>query len=100
MAQLPGYTILEQLYAGDSTAVFRAVREDDGTRLILKIPLEQCSSIHHIELLRKEYRMTVLPYGDRVISCFGFEQICSRVGLVLEDFSGITLSKAIKEKPF
>lgn len=99
MAQLPGYTILEQLYAGDSTAVFRAVREDDGTRLILKIPLEQCSSIHHIELLRKEYRMTVLPYGERVISCIGFEQIGSRVGLVLEDFGGITLSKAIKENP-
>ncbi|QIR36191.1 AAA family ATPase [Tolypothrix sp. PCC 7910] len=90
---LPGYEIVEQLYVGDRTKVYRAVEELSQRPVVIKLLQQDYPSFHELLRFRNQYTIaknlnipgvicpsSLLPYGN------GY-------ALVMEDFGGIALSK-------
>ncbi|MBO3460734.1 trifunctional serine/threonine-protein kinase/ATP-binding protein/sensor histidine kinase [Aetokthonos hydrillicola Thurmond2011] len=93
---LSGYEIVEQLYAGNRTIVYRAVEELSQRPVVIKLLQQDYPSFYDLLRFRNQYTIAknlnlpgvirpdcLLPYGN------GY-------ALVMEDFGGIALSEYIQ----
>ena len=94
MISLPGYTIKEQIHAGQKSVVYRA--DKAGKSVILKVlhneypdPIELSSFKHEYEILQK---FNSLGF----ISAIGLEKYKNSVAIVFEDIGGEALSVILK----
>lgn len=82
---IPGYTITEKVHEGDNSLVFRALRDGDGTPVVLKLPPRDYPTLRELIRFRHEYRILQYLHSPRVIRTLGLEQQGHRPVLVLED---------------
>lgn len=52
---LPGYRILEQIYAGTRTLVYRAIRESDAQPVVVKLRHNEYPSFSELVQFRNQY---------------------------------------------
>jgi serine/threonine protein kinase len=56
--QLPGYAIVEQLYAGSRTEVYRAIEEANQRPVVIKLLKQDYPSFNELLQFRNQYTMT------------------------------------------
>ncbi|WNG26232.1 AAA family ATPase [Cystobacter fuscus] len=88
---LQGYTVTETIREGASTVVFRALREQDGRPVILKMPSTEHPSLRDLERLRSEYELG-MRVGGAAVKPYSLERSRDRLVLILEDFGGQPLA--------
>lgn len=93
---IPDYTIVEQLYQGTRTTVYRAVRSAQNQLVVIKVLCEY-PSFSELVQFRNQYTIAKnLPISG-VVRPLCLESINSGYALVMEDVSGISLAQYVHQ---
>ncbi len=95
MISIPGYTIKEQLYNGDNSIIYKGIRNSDSRNIIIKLSNKEYPTIAELATIKREYELTIKPYGDKVINVYGIEKINNTIAIIMEDFDGKSLAEIL-----
>ncbi|WP_437552095.1 AAA family ATPase [Sorangium sp. So ce367] len=90
------YAIIEVLYEGSDTVLYRAVRKDDDRPVVLKVIRRDHASPRAPERLRHEYEVARALGTTAIVMPYALEMLGDRPALVLEDFGGVSLDRLQK----
>lgn len=93
---LPGYHLVEQLYAGPKTLVYRAIREVDQHPVVVKLLQRDYPSFNELLQFRNQYTIAKNLHLSGVVVPYSLESHGNSYALVMEDFSGISLKEYLK----
>ncbi len=99
MIFIPGYQLAQLIYQGIDTAIYRGMRISDKQPVILKILISESPPLSEISCLKQEYSLLKNLQVAGIVKTLSLETHQNRLVLVLEDFGGISLKKAIEKQP-
>ncbi|WP_449419271.1 trifunctional serine/threonine-protein kinase/ATP-binding protein/sensor histidine kinase [Phormidium nigroviride] len=91
-----GYRIIEQLYAGDRTIVYRALQESDRTPVVIKLLRNEYPNFNELVQFRNQYIIAKNFNLSTIIKPLSLKTYQNSYALVMEDFGGISLSTYLK----
>jgi len=80
---IPGYQIIQELYVGDDSIVYRAQREADQRPVVLKALKQPYPSPERIAWFKREYEITRGLNLPGVVEAYGLETSQDRWVMVL-----------------
>lgn len=92
MVRLTGYQILEQIYSGPRTLVYRGIREQDQTRVVIKLLRREYPSLSELGQFRNQYNITKNLLLPGILQTYSLENCHNGYALIMEDFGGISLN--------
>jgi predicted ATPase/signal transduction histidine kinase/tRNA A-37 threonylcarbamoyl transferase component Bud32 len=92
---ISGYKLLQQVCEDARTILYRALREEDETPLLVRIPRADHPCAGAIERLRSEYEIINNLPGAGILRPVGLVECDGGPALILEDFSGIPLEEIL-----
>ncbi|AFY36896.1 multi-sensor signal transduction multi-kinase [[Leptolyngbya] sp. PCC 7376] len=96
--EIAGFNIVEQLYLGSRTAVYRARQSGSNNPVILKVLQRDYPSFKELVQFRNQYTITAnLPISG-IIKPLSLEAIDNSYVLVMEDWGGISLDTFLQEQ--
>lgn len=95
MMTLPGYDILEKIYEGTGTVVYRGQNQQNQQPVIIKLPNSEYPTLEQITRLRHEYKVLKDFASARVVKPYELAKYHHSFALVLEDFGGQSLSQVL-----
>ncbi|MCB1191127.1 MAG: AAA family ATPase [Leptospiraceae bacterium] len=94
------YNNLEKIYESNNSLVYRAIRDNDGKKVILKILKESFPSVRQISRYKQEFEITrFLENIPGVIKAYYLKEFQNTLLMTLEDFGGVSLN-LLKEQFF
>jgi len=97
--QITGYLILEQLYLGSRTAVYRAVQLDSQRPVVIKVLRREYPSFGDLVQFRNQYTITKNLAIPGIVQPLSLEPWENGFALVMEDFGGIALGQYAQSNP-
>ena len=94
-AKLPGYHLGEKIYEGVKTVIYRALKEPEGTRAIVKTLKAEYPSVAEITQLRHEYKIQSQLNLGGTVKAIALERYQNGLALVLEEFPAESLAAFI-----
>ncbi|HEY9619679.1 MAG TPA: protein kinase, partial [Crinalium sp.] len=94
-----GYTIVEQLYLGSRTAVYRAVQNAQPRSVVIKVLRREYPSFGELVQFRNQYTIAKELPIPGIVHPLSLEPLGSGYALVMEDFGGMALGKYIQQQP-
>ena len=100
LPDISGYTLVEQLYSGSRTAVYRGTRDTDSEAyqavekadsVVIKLLLQEHPSFSDLLQFRNQYAITKNLPIPGIVRPLGIEPWQNGYALVMEDFGGISL---------
>ncbi|MEG4034870.1 AAA family ATPase [Microcoleus sp. S36b_A4] len=91
MIVLSGYEVIENIYEGVRTVVYRGIRNRDRQLVIVKIIKNQYPSLEQITNLRQEFIITQNLEWEGIVKTYNLENYQNSLALILEDFGGLSL---------
>ncbi|MBD2436308.1 ATP-binding sensor histidine kinase [Nostoc sp. FACHB-110] len=88
---IPGYNLVQELYNGARTLVYRAIRENDSTPVVIKLLKNAYPSFSELLLFRNQYTIGKNLNSPLIIQTHSLEALHNGYMLVMEDFGGISL---------
>lgn len=95
---LPGYQIIEQLYTGSRTLVYRAVHEANQQPVVIKLLKNEHPSFNELVQFRNQYTIAKNLNSSGVIQPYSLKPYGNGYAMIMEDFGGVSLSKYVREK--
>jgi PAS domain S-box-containing protein len=96
--EISGYTIIEQLYLGSRTAVYRAVQTAQQRPVVIKMLRKDYPSFSELVQFRNQYTVAKnLPISG-IIPPLSLEPVGNGYALVMEDRGGIALNKYLEQQ--
>ncbi|WP_341528191.1 serine/threonine-protein kinase [Nostoc sp. UHCC 0302] len=96
---LVGYEIIEQLYSGSRTEVYRAVRESDRQPVVIKLLKRQYPTFSELVQFRNQYAIAKNLEIPGIIKPHSLEPYGNGYTLVMEDCGGISLRQFTQGQP-
>ncbi|MEH1837239.1 MAG: AAA family ATPase [Nostoc sp.] len=96
--RIAGYQIIEQLYSGSRTQVYRAVRECDRLPVVIKLLKREYPTFSELVQFRNQYAITKNLDIPGIIKPYSLEAYHNGYALVMEDFGGISLRQFTQGK--
>ncbi len=96
---IAGYSVAEPLFEGARSILYRATRDGDGRRVVIKVLAAEYPSLEQIARLRREYRMTRAAHTEGVVEVVALERHRSSLAIVVEDFGGESLARLVTPAP-
>ncbi|MEH2459376.1 ATP-binding sensor histidine kinase [Nostoc sp.] len=93
------YQIIEQLYSGSRTQVYRAVREGDRLPVVIKLLKREYPTFSELIQFRNQYAIAKNLDIPSIIKPYSLEAYRNGYALVMEDFGGIALREFTQGKP-
>jgi predicted ATPase/signal transduction histidine kinase len=93
---IPGYGIVEQLYSGSRTHVYRAIQEEDQRPVIIKYLNRDYPSFKELLQFRNQYTITKNLSLSGVVVSYNLISCGNSYALVMEDFGGISLKEYVQ----
>ncbi|MEP0871372.1 AAA family ATPase [Trichocoleus desertorum AS-A10] len=100
---IAGYNLLEVLYEGATTCVYRARRasqSDLGSTVIIKTLKAEYPTVNQLNQLRHEYQILQDLEIEEIVKPLALENYGNGLALILSDFDGESLAKASATRPF
>ncbi|MEZ2250901.1 AAA family ATPase [Microcoleus sp.] len=98
ITELLGYIITEQLYVGSRTLVYRGLRENDLTPVVIKLLRNPFPNFSELVQFRNQYAIAKNLDGPSIVKPLTLEPYQNAYALVMEDFGGISLSEMLKRE--
>ncbi|MEM9924163.1 MAG: ATP-binding sensor histidine kinase [Cyanobacteria bacterium P01_D01_bin.50] len=95
---VPGYDIMEVIYEGINTIIYRGISHLNQQKVILKILKEDYPTLDAITRLKHEYKITENLDLEGVVKILRLETDQNRLLLVLEDFGGKSLRQVLSNR--
>jgi len=96
---IASYEIVEQLYSGSRTQVYRAIRECDGQPVVIKLLKREYPTLGELVQFRNQYAIAKNLDIPGVIKPYSLEPYHNGYALVMEDFGGVSLRQFTYAKP-
>ena len=97
--EIVGYIIVEQLYLGTRTAVYRAVQAAQQCPVVIKVLRREYPSFGELVQFRNQYAIAKnLPISG-IVRPLSLEPVGSGYALVMEDCGGVALGNYIQQQP-
>ncbi|MBK8393926.1 MAG: AAA family ATPase [Leptospiraceae bacterium] len=96
MVYIKGYSIKENIYSGEKTNVYRAVK--DQKPVIIKILQNDFPSISELDTFTQESQIVQILKGKWIVKFICIEKFKNRFAIVFDDIGATALSNLIKEK--
>ncbi len=96
---IAGYQIIEQLYSGSRTQVYRAVRQGDRLPVVIKLLKQEYPTFSELVQFRNQYAIAKNLDIPRIIKPYTLEPDRNGYALVMEDFGGISLREFTQGRP-
>ncbi|HEY9853286.1 MAG TPA: AAA family ATPase [Leptolyngbyaceae cyanobacterium] len=93
---IPGYHLVEQLYSGSRTQVYRAIRETDLHPVVIKFLHRDYPSFSELLQFRNQYTIAKNLRLPGVVAPYSLESYNNSYALVMEDFGGISLRQYVQ----
>ncbi|BAY60583.1 two-component hybrid sensor and regulator [Calothrix brevissima NIES-22] len=93
---IPGYQISSQLYASSCTSVYRAIREQDGLPVVIKLLNSQFPSFNELLQFRNQYTISKNLRIPGIVHPLALESYANGYILLMEDGGEISLREYIK----
>ncbi|MEG4145195.1 AAA family ATPase [Microcoleus sp. Pol12B5] len=88
---IPGYRIIEQIYNGSRTQVYRGISESNQ-KVIIKLLLSEYPTFSELVQFRNQYTIAKNLNLPGIIETYSLETYQNSYALVMEDFGGISLN--------
>ncbi|MBD2297491.1 ATP-binding sensor histidine kinase [Nostoc sp. FACHB-190] len=88
---LAGYRILEQIYSGSKTLVYRGIQEQNKQPVVIKLIRNEYPTFSEIAQFRNQYTITKDLNLPGIIKHLCLENYRNRYALIMEDFGGLSL---------
>ncbi|MBW4646167.1 MAG: AAA family ATPase [Goleter apudmare HA4340-LM2] len=98
-AVLAGYQLIEQLYTGSRTAVYRGMRSADQQAVVIKLLNREYPTFYELLQFRNQYTITKNLNIPGIVRPYSLETYRHGYALVMEDFGGISLRDYIQTHP-
>ncbi|MEG4302279.1 AAA family ATPase [Microcoleus sp. D3_18a_C4] len=95
--RISGYHLLEELYCGSRTLVYRAIREKDHLPVVIKLLNRDYPSFSELLQFRNQYTIAKNLRLPGVVEPYNLESYRHSYALVMEDFGGISLREYAQE---
>lgn len=95
MRVLPSYTFTETVLEYEGTALYRALRSDDGAAFLVRVLTSEVPAPQEIARLRYDYAVARGLAVPGVLKAHSLERHGSSVALVMDEFPGIPLHDVI-----
>ncbi|WP_082029741.1 AAA family ATPase [Ruegeria sp. ANG-S4] len=92
MSFVPGFRLSERLYESGNSFLFRATRDSDGARVVIKILKSDFPSASKLARYRSEYEITSSLDLPGVIHALELRRHDKSLMMVLEDFDGVAIA--------
>ncbi|MEH2285311.1 MAG: AAA family ATPase [Nostoc sp.] len=96
--RIAGYQLIEQLYSGSRTQVYRAVRECDRLPVVIKLLKREYPTFSELVQFRNQYAIAKNLDIPGIIKPYSLEAHRNGYALVMEDFGGIALRQLTQGK--
>ncbi|AFZ17084.1 hybrid sensor histidine kinase/response regulator [Allocoleopsis franciscana] len=93
-----GYNLLETLYEGTTTCVYRASRESEQVSVIIKTLKAEYPTLEQLTRLRHEYQILQSLEIEGIVKPLGLENYQNGLALILSDLGGESLKNLIADK--
>lgn len=93
---VPGYELTEQIYTGDKTTVFRAIRVKDNFPVVIKLMRGEFPSYDELTQFRHQYHIAENLDIPCIIKPYQLLNLRHGYGLVMEDMGGFSLHHLIR----
>lgn len=97
---IAGYNLIEVLYDGTTTCVYRALREPEQTSVIIKTLKAEYPTRQQLTQLRHEYQILQSLNIAGIVKPLALENYHNGLALILTDFAGETLNNFINIQNF
>ncbi|WP_373534945.1 AAA family ATPase [Microcoleus sp.] len=91
--QIPNYEILDTVYSGSRTLVYRAIRINDRLPVVIKLLKSDYPSFSELVEFRNQYTIAKNLCQPGIIQTYSLEPYQNGYALVMEDFGGISLQE-------
>ncbi|MEZ4427024.1 MAG: protein kinase [Nannocystaceae bacterium] len=94
-----GYTLRRKMYEGSRTRVYRAIRDEDGAPVVIKMTRGRSPSSVELSRLRREHALLARLRSEHIVRALALEESPVGLALVLEDFGGASLRRVLEDGP-
>ncbi|MEG4499778.1 AAA family ATPase [Microcoleus sp. F10-C6] len=91
--QIPNYQVLETVYSGSRTLVYRAIRTNDRFPVVIKLLKNQYPTFNELVQFRNQYTIAKNLHQAEIIQTYSLEIYRNGYALVMEEFGGISLKE-------
>jgi predicted ATPase/signal transduction histidine kinase len=91
--QLDEYQIIEIVYSGSRTLVYRGIRIHDQLSVIIKLLNNNYPTFSELVQFRNQYTIAKNLNSPLIVKTYSLEQYQNSYALVMEDFGGISLQE-------
>ena len=96
--EIDGYAIVEQLYIGSRTAVYRAMQTAQQRQVVIKVLRRDYPSFGELVQFRNQYTIAKNLPIPGIIEPLSLEPVGSSYALVMEDWGGVSLGTYIQQQ--
>ncbi|MEG5136828.1 MULTISPECIES: trifunctional serine/threonine-protein kinase/ATP-binding protein/sensor histidine kinase [unclassified Microcoleus] len=98
LPEILGYTIVEQLYLGSRTAVYRAVKTTQQRPVVIKVLRREYPSFGELLSFRNQYTIAKNLNIPGIVTPLSLEPLGNTYALVMEDWGGVSLGNYIQQQ--
>ncbi len=98
MTSVAGYRIVERLQATSRATIYRALREADGARVVLKVLQGEDRDPGRIARFRREFEVTCQVEGGGVVAAYELVDGPLEHAMALEDIGGDSLVRQLEHE--
>ncbi|MDZ8033997.1 AAA family ATPase [Nostoc sp. DedSLP04] len=91
--RIPGYRLIEELYNGSRTLVYRGYRETDSLAIVIKLLKNPYPNFSELLSFRNQYTIAKNLNSPLIVQTYSLEPYQNGYALVMEDFGGISLKE-------
>ncbi|MBD2597986.1 AAA family ATPase [Nostoc spongiaeforme FACHB-130] len=95
-AKIPGYHLIEQLYAGSRTVVYRGIRAADDQPVVIKLLNREYPTFSELLQFQNQYTITKELDFSGIVRPLSLDTYRNGYALVMEDFGGFSLREYLK----
>jgi len=95
--EIAGYTIVEQLYSGSRTAVYRAVQPNLQHPVVLKVLRRDYPTFNELVQFRNQYTIAKNLNLPGIVQPLALEAVGGGYALVMEDWGGVALGQYMRQ---
>jgi predicted ATPase/signal transduction histidine kinase len=94
--KIAGYRLVQELYRGSRTLVYRGIREKDQQPVVIKLLRKDYPSFHELLQFRNQYTIAKNLHLPGIVVPYGLESYGHSYALVMEDCGGVALTDYTK----
>ena len=94
--EIAGCRLESLIYESSRTLVYRAIRHQDGRRVVVKTLNQEYPSSKTLARLQHEYRVLRHLRSSGTVHAYGLEKLTNNLALILEDCDALPLSALIQ----